>query len=122
MSNTPVCSQTIWGARVQSWPCPRKGVVERQGKWYCKQHDPELRIVRDAKEFEEQQAAQARGERIEQEGNRIAVALGIEASVHFIRGGSWRDSTDGVREYLVISFDELRKLLARLEAGKAGER
>lgn len=35
------CSATIWGERVQSWHCQRKAVVIRDGKPYCKIHDPE---------------------------------------------------------------------------------
>jgi len=29
--------------------CSRKGVIERGGKWYCKQHDPEAEKARQVK-------------------------------------------------------------------------
>lgn len=35
------CQARVFGERVHSWQCSRKGTVEREGKWYCKQHDPE---------------------------------------------------------------------------------
>ena len=35
------CSATIWGERVQSWQCQKKAVIERDGKLYCRIHDPE---------------------------------------------------------------------------------
>ncbi len=50
------------------WPsfhqCHRNGVVQRDGKWYCKHHDPEAKKKRDAergakwdKEWDEKQEA-----------------------------------------------------------------
>ncbi len=33
------CSQVT--DYLRSWVCSRRGVVQRDGKWYCKQHDPE---------------------------------------------------------------------------------
>ena len=33
------CSKQIY-ANYSRHPCSRKGVVEREGKFYCKQHDP----------------------------------------------------------------------------------
>lgn len=29
--------------------CSRSGVIERAGKWYCRQHDPEAKKARDDK-------------------------------------------------------------------------
>lgn len=46
-------------------PCSRKGVIERDGKWYCKQHDPEAvkarRAASDAKWNREWAITRARG-------------------------------------------------------------
>ena len=35
------------------WDCDRKGTIEREGKWYCWQHDPD-RLDREARERNEQ--------------------------------------------------------------------
>ena len=35
-----VSPNTTWGSFHQH-PCSKKAVVERDGKWYCKVHDPE---------------------------------------------------------------------------------
>ncbi len=35
------CETRIWGERVQSWQCHKRAIIERDGKWYCKIHDPE---------------------------------------------------------------------------------
>ena len=39
------CSATVWQSRGAGWgstvPCSRTGSVIRDGKHYCKQHDPE---------------------------------------------------------------------------------
>ena len=43
------CSERVWHRH--AWgdgPCSRNGVVERNGRWYCKQHDPEVKKARDA--------------------------------------------------------------------------
>lgn len=40
----PRCSATVYGER-QSWQCVRQGVVERHGKLFCKQHDPECNAL-----------------------------------------------------------------------------
>ncbi len=41
-----VCPREAWGA-FHSHQCQKKAVVERNGKWYCAQHDPEAIRVRD---------------------------------------------------------------------------
>lgn len=46
------CSDTVWkqsGNWGRSMPCSRRGAVEREGKWWCTQHDPErVKTRRDA--------------------------------------------------------------------------
>lgn len=41
------CAATVHGERLQSWGCQRKGVIERNHKWYCRQHDPDAVKARD---------------------------------------------------------------------------
>lgn len=47
------CSTRVFGPRVLSWQCNRKGTVERDGKWYCWQHDP-VRLKEKAEADEKQ--------------------------------------------------------------------
>lgn len=42
-----MCCARVFGD-YRLYPCSRKGSVERDGKWYCKQHDPEAIRVKDA--------------------------------------------------------------------------
>jgi hypothetical protein len=51
------CQKTIWGPRVTSWQCWRKGVAQEREpgtnklKWWCKQHLPSNEKARgDARE------------------------------------------------------------------------
>lgn len=41
------CHQRVWGERVDSWCCQKKAVVQRNGKNYCKIHDPEYIAAKD---------------------------------------------------------------------------
>ena len=46
------CSKRVYSG--ERWdfgghPCSRKGTVERDGRWWCKQHDPEAMKAREAK-------------------------------------------------------------------------
>lgn len=41
MGSKPQCSETVWGDLGHHHQCFRAGVVQRDGTWYCAQHDPE---------------------------------------------------------------------------------
>jgi hypothetical protein len=47
-----VCCSRIWDRYYGSYPCRRRGKVDRDGKWYCGIHDPvrrkEKQDARDA--------------------------------------------------------------------------
>lgn len=36
------CQATIYGSRFQGYQCSRKGVIEEDGKLWCRQHAPSL--------------------------------------------------------------------------------
>lgn len=42
MNEAKQCSKRLWRSGVWSrtFPCKRAGKVERDGQWYCTQHDP----------------------------------------------------------------------------------
>lgn len=45
MGKEETCSATVFGERVQSWRCQRRGVVVSGGKLYCHQHNPDRNTV-----------------------------------------------------------------------------
>jgi len=51
-----MCSQTVASGFARMIGCARRGVVERDGKPYCKQHDPEQANARRAASYAEWQA------------------------------------------------------------------
>jgi len=63
----PPCSEQVWSSGYWGHrPCTRNGVVERDGKWYCRQHDPEAvkrrSEERTAREWEKTRAGWAKAE------------------------------------------------------------
>lgn len=105
------CCKQIYGPRVHSWDCLRKGTVCRKGKWYCKQHDPEQvlarRADRDAVYRTEQQAEESIVARAEVLAKRLGCGI-----VHYqtrFRGKS------GYTESLVITFTEAEYLISMLK-------
>ena len=41
MTNKQQCATRIYGQRGGDYPCQKPAKIEREGKWYCKVHDPE---------------------------------------------------------------------------------
>ena len=109
----PSCSTRIYGDRVQSWICSRVGIVERNGKWFCKQHDPESvagkRAVKDAA----RRAKAAADESIIAEASRLAAALGVKGNADWTRWAT--PSLSGPTRNLVMSFEDAEKLAADRE-------
>lgn len=78
-TNKPECSKRVFrpGA-FRSSPCSFAGKVERDGKWYCKRHDPEVVAAkRAAKEAE--WAAERAAQRALSERKQIVAAAKADA-------------------------------------------
>lgn len=44
------CSALVWDRNTWRYvSCSRKGTIQRNGEWYCWQHDPEVKKKRDEK-------------------------------------------------------------------------
>lgn len=113
MSDKPECSATVFGPRVHSWQCQRTGVIKRYGKWYCKQHDPEaVEARRQARDAEFDASRRASGV-IYDEGRKLAKTLGVNGDVYYSTNGPF--STHGYTRHLVLSFDDCRKLVEKLQ-------
>ncbi len=55
----PPCSKSVFQG-YKSYPCSRKGSVERDGQWYCKQHDPATKKAREDASYAKYQAESAK--------------------------------------------------------------
>ena len=47
--NKKQCSRHVYEDRGRRYPCQKKAVVERDGKWFCTIHDPEYIKAKQAK-------------------------------------------------------------------------
>lgn len=75
------CSATVMSDRFYLSQCTRAGKVEREGKWYCRQHDPVAVAERRAKaqaKWEAEWAAKTAGWK-ETERLRRLSATALEA-------------------------------------------
>ena len=103
------------GRSVGFYSCGRKtGLVHRDGKWYCNQHDPERvaarRQVRDQRVAAEKAADAA----IEARGAALAKRLGVAArtghTFESVLRGRLRSA-----EHIQLSFDDAERLLRELQ-------
>lgn len=96
----------------RSTQCNRRGRVERAGKPYCGQHDPEAVKARHEARRKGWEARERQDEAVQVEARRLARRLGIKGEAHFNAlpriGYYTRD--------LVISFKDAEKLIARIAA------
>lgn len=89
--------------------CSRTGKVQRDGKWWCKTHDPKVKADRDKAWREAFDAKIAEDDRIKSEGDALAKRLGA--------GSTYYDGVSrkgGLRRALVVPFDVIEKLLTEL--------
>lgn len=88
----PRCSARTYDPRlVDGFQCSRNGKVERDGRWYCAQHDPEAKAARQ-RAIEEQARADrmARQEKVDAADvvcDTLAGLLGVDVT----HGGSGLD-------------------------------
>ena len=114
------CVEQVWPNERGPIPyqCQRKRGYGPKGEW-CKQHDP-TRIARTQDEAQAQRKErEAASNAVRVEGKRLARALGVKADVEYREGAVRLEWV--YRERLVISFNEARKLIARMAAQDAGK-
>lgn len=109
----PRCSETVYGNVFRGHQCTREGKVERDGRWFCSQHDPERARARGAAKAAERQARQAQDDEVEREAHRLAEALGVYPQVY--RVWSWPRKETLTVPSIVISFEDVKKLIERLK-------
>ena len=89
--------------------CMRNGTVEREGFFYCNQHDPEKVKKRREAKRKLQEAQDERDRSLIEEAHRLLKRAGVKGNIFYSQiRGVYKDS-------VVISFDELHKIITRLE-------
>jgi len=79
---------------------------------YCKQHDPTLQKQKEEAQRAELRAKDAAAEALECKAITLGEQLGVPATVY--RAWDWHTKETRTRPYVVISFDDAQKLIARL--------
>lgn len=100
----PTCAGKVYGGSSHGI----RGVIERNGRWYCKIHDPEAVAARRKAWITKHASRRHIEESIKAEGNKLAVRLGTGAT-HY-QGGIW----GGWQSALVIPFKDVETIIARL--------
>lgn len=103
------CSATIYGPRVQHWRCPRAGVVLRDGKWFCRQHDPSNVKARRIKAAAAREAEREADEAVRAEGAELCKQLGVGQPLWYPGSGSRLGS---YRRSIQLTFEEVRRLVS----------
>lgn len=88
--------------------CSRNGVVERDGEWYCRQHDPEAEKAREEKRRAEYRAEMDRENKVLRETRDLIERLGAGTPNyttinHKLSGG------------VVLTRQEVERLIAALQ-------
>lgn len=91
--------------------CAKPATIERDGKWWCKAHDPEHVKAKRASWHAKYQAEPASDEAIKARAQELAQALGLDGRADTDARG-WH-----YVERLVISFADAERLIARLRGG-----
>lgn len=114
----PRCSKQVLPPQMwfHTHQCTRRGVVQREGKWYCKQHDPEKeKAKRDAQQVE-WKAERDESNKNEADADKLIKRLGFGGSPYFGRR-SYPDKS-GYRRAIVLTFDEVERIITALRAGQ----
>ena len=106
------CSARVYGPRADSWGCMRKATVERNGKWYCKVHDPEYKAAKESAWEKKRREQDAQRDEILKRGERLAKRIG-GGYVFFNHRKPMSECA--YEEALVVPFDVLERLIAERE-------
>lgn len=123
MSET-MCSETVW-KRDGNWgrnvPCARKGVVERDGKHYCRQHDPEaIKARREATSAKWNAEWDAKKKQSQRQYDCLAAFEGVENPQEALK--SLLTAARNFNEDRTQTFEDFDQIRAALSAfPKGGE-
>jgi len=99
--------------RWHSHQCSRKGVVEQDGKLYCKQHDPErIKSKREA-ETGKFKAQWEESRRNEADADKLIKRLGFDGSPFYLH--DFRNQHDGgYARAIVLKFEDVDNIIKAL--------
>jgi hypothetical protein len=111
MSEHPCSARVSDGGRWASFHgCTRAGKVERDGRWWCAQHDPErVKAKRQARE-DAYTAERDKRAAIALRAQSLADALGFGRPIYV--PGIRASEVGGYAEGVFLTFDEAERLLA----------
>ena len=110
MNDEPQCSETVYSG--ERWDftghqCSRKGKEEYDGKWYCRQHNPEAVAEKQARKDAEREEFRVADLAARAVLTAEARRLGVHPRFTWAAGADmYRESPTG----LSIHLDDLRRL------------
>ena len=110
------CAADVWDRSNLYAPskCSFKGVVERDGVWFCKRHDPLAEKAKRAAANALRNAREAEQAAIRAEAERLAQILGCGRPHYKISFRTTAEANGWARE-IVLTFDEVAALIAGRE-------
>ena len=112
------CSERVYdGSRVDfgGHSCSRKGIIERNGELWCKQHDPEEVAARREAQSAKWQAEYDAQEQLRRSAVALAVELGVGLPEYSAYTGKGR-YTGGI----ILTAEEAQRVIRWLEALRRG--
>ena len=68
------CAERVWSSdNWRTYPCQRKATIERDGKWWCWQHDPEY-VAEKARKLEEEYQVERKADKAKRDREERAYA------------------------------------------------
>ncbi len=111
----PKCSERVPDRERSAWgnfyECSKWATVQRDGKWYCGTHDPEKVKARRAKAESAYTSERNEQDRIYADAKALAQRIGVGVP-YYERSFSSARGASGYRRSLILTFDEIEKLLA----------
>ena len=78
------CEERVYGARLETWQCQNRAVVQRNGKWFCRVHDQEY-IAQKRRVQEEKWNRKWAEKRAMQEKRNILAEIGKGFDIALLR-------------------------------------
>jgi uncharacterized Zn finger protein (UPF0148 family) len=116
MSDKHQCCQEVWNGLFTGSQCQRAGLIERDGKWYCRQHDP---VEVQRKKDEKSKQWQERWDR-EQGEETLKSMAAVSYRKHFGKKAALAAAGDQLGEALRL-LEESNSRLKDLEHTEAND-
>lgn len=113
MSGVQRCAKQVFNSySFRGKSCSRIGCIERNGKWWCAQHDPERVAARQAALHAKWEAERAAQDQVKVSAEQLAKTLGIGLPEYSRING-------GYTGRIVLTAEEAKRVIGWLEALRA---